>query len=842
MAQITWSQDIFSKGELSPLMYTRITTNAYYNGLKIAKNVITFPQGASGKRFGTIYLNEIAGVTDYTQMQFQTFEYLNECVYLLVFIAESIQIFLEGILIATVSNTYATSEIQLIDTTTLENRCRVTTGTQKPKDLRRNDAGVTPNLITAVFTASTLTLTTPITANLIAPVRFTTAGTLPSTSPQIRAGKTYFIYSVTTTTVEIYASATDAKLRTNAFFISNAATGVNNLYLLNTWTFNDVVFRNLPVYDFERNYDACTFTLGGVTGYDIPLTITAGPNIFTSAFVGGAFIAAGGIARIISYTSTSEVRVNILQPFETGPYPGAVAFLAEPAWSDTRTWPAKCSSFQSRAIFANTELLPNGVWLSTINDFDNFDGLDTDDDDSAISWFPTSDNINFIRFIVPYRSLTFHTNTGIYSTPLSFETALTPNNFSLALQESTPATVVQPRAIDNQIVILSGNDVHSMLWDGFNNSYTATIASIANEHLIRNPVDECAYVDLNRAGSRYMFLINANGTMTIFQTLISESVQGFTPCVMEQSYGKAYFRWAESASDGRAWFVIERQIATAVSPIALTANTLTTLTAVGSNFSTSEPLLVEFTTAGTLPTAYPDTKQLATGQYYWALGNTADTFTVYLSKDDALSNTNPFEFSNFGTAANVVPWPLTTHFYIEQLSFDVYVDCATTYSGVPTSSLTSLPRFNGQEVLMQGDGFGFSDLGYNNTIDFLAHGQPVNVSVAQAGFPINVQMDTMPIAPPGAMGQKGTSLPFANHIRLASVFFTDTIGGTINDTPIQLNTLATTMPGIPPVPMTGNMQLSIMKGWNDADYPGISIVHTEPFDIKLTGIFYKIEV
>lgn len=850
MAQITWSQDIFSKGELSPLMYTRVTTNAYYNGLKTAKNVITFPQGAAGKRFGTIYLNEISGVTDYNQISFQSFEYLNECVYLLIFTPLSIQIYLEGTLISTVVTPFVASEIRLIDSTTLDNRFRVTTGTSKPKDLRRNDAAAVPNLIIGTFSSNSLTITTPITADLVLPARFTNAGgQLPATTPQIRTGKTYFIFTMTTTIIQIYASATDAKARRNPYLVTNAGTGTNNLLVLNTWTFNDVVFRNLPVYDFTGGYDAITFRPDAETGFSIVVTLSAPfaplivPSAGTSVYIGGSFSGNGGMGRIVSVTDSTHFVINIIQSFEsTDAIPGSLVFLAEPAWSNSRTWPAKCSSFQSRAIFANTELLPNGVWLSVINDFDNFDGLDNTDDDSAISWFPTSDNVNFIRFIVPYRSLTFHTNTGIYSTPLSFETALTPNNFSLALQESTPATVVQPRAIDNQIVILSGNDVHSMLWDGFNNSYTATIASIANEHLIRDPIDECSYVDLNKAGSRYMFLINSDGTMTIFQTLISESVQGFTPCVLEQSYGNAYFRWAESASDGRAWFVTEREIATQSAPVSITGFTATTLTAVASNFSISEPTLAQFTTGTSLPAPIPNTKALESGVYYWVIGNSADEFTVYLSKEDAQSNSNPFEFINSGTLASVIPWPLTTHFYIEEISFDVYVDCATVYQSSPTSFLSALPRFNGQEVLINGDGFGFSAQGNANIIQIVAHGQSVEVSEAQAGFPINVQIDTMPIAPPGPLGQKGTSLPFANHIRLASAFFVDTVGGTINGTPIQLNTISTTFPGVPPLISTGNMQLSVMKGWNDADFPGISILHTEPFDIKLTGLFYKIEV
>ena len=50
-----WSQDNFSKGELSPYMYGRVTVNEYNNGLKQAKNVLTYPTGAAGKRFGTLF-------------------------------------------------------------------------------------------------------------------------------------------------------------------------------------------------------------------------------------------------------------------------------------------------------------------------------------------------------------------------------------------------------------------------------------------------------------------------------------------------------------------------------------------------------------------------------------------------------------------------------------------------------------------------------------------------------------------------------------------------------------------------------------------------------------------
>jgi len=842
MAPILWSQDVFSKGELSPLMYSRVTLDAYFKGLKTATNVLTYPQGGAGKRFGTIYLNDIsdASITSYKDIFFEDFQYLNECTYLLVFYPDKIGIYLEGILIATVTSTgIPASELQRIDSTILDNKFRVCGGTIQPTDLLRTANA--SNTITGV-SATEITLTAPLQDGAILPVRFTATANIPTTSPQIRTNRTYFLLMTSTTTAEIYSTSEDAKAGINTYSISGAGTGVNAASVLNTWNFTQISFKNLPVYDFTGGYDSITFTTAATTGYGITVTLSAiltAPASLTSAYAGGAFIANGGIGRIVSVTDTTHFKIDIIQTFDsTVAVPGTESLLAEPAWSTARGWPLKCSSFQSRSVFANTDSLPNGIWLSAINDFNDFNELETDDDD-AISWYPSSDDVNVIRFIVPYRSLTIHTNTGIYSTPLSFETALTPKNFSMSLQDSTPATAIQPRGIDNQIVIISGNDVHSLLWDGFNNAYTSNIASIASEHLINSPHDESEYTDLNRAGSRYMFIINDDGSLVVFQTLIAESVSGFTPQTLEQPYGKAYFRWATSSSNGNAWFVTEREIAEIGTPVTLTANTADTFTATATNFSTTEATACEFTTTGTLPVTSP---QISVDVYYWAIGVDANTFKVYLTQEDALAGDNAFAITDFGTTSKVVPWPLSTKFYIEQLSFDAFVDCADIYSGSAVSSVASLPRFNAQTVVMNGDGFGFSDDVINNTVEFNAHGASVDVEEAQIGFPINTTIVALPVSPPGPNGPQGSSLVFPQHIRTVTLMYSDSIGGLINGNPIPYQTVSNVVPGDPPTPSTGIYEISVMKGWNAFTTNSVTITHSDPFEFKLIGLYYRIEV
>lgn len=823
-------------------MYARATVNQYYNGMKTAQNVLTYPTGAAGKRFGTLFNSICDFIPDVNSFFFQTFEYVNECVYQLIFYPNNIAIFLEGLLIHTVTSTGLNGpQVYNLVNTVLGSSFRVTGQGFKPLDLTRSPSS--SNTITGV-SGNSFTLTTSMTSGIVLPVKFTNSGgSLPNTIPQINAGVTYFANFLSTNTVEIFNNSYDAKYLLNPIIINNAGSGTNDLIPQNDWTFANPTLKNVPVYDFNgptTSYDALTFTPGATVGQDVTITVSGpGYPLLDASYIGGAFIGNGGISRIIAVNSATDFHVTVLTPFDsTEAILGSFVFLAEPAWSDARGWPQKCSSYQNRAIFANTDSLPNGFWASTINDYYDFDDLQADDD-NAISWYPSSDNVNFIRFIVPYRSITVHTNTGIYSSPLSDVAAITPSNFSLQLQDSTPADVLQPRAIDNQILVVSGNDVHTMLWDGINNAYTTDIVSVVNEQTIRNPVDETPYADLRRAGSRYVFIINSNGSMAVYQTLISQEVSGFTPQIMEQSYGDAQFRQAASSSDGRCWFVTERDIANAQMPIAITGHTSSTLTAVSSNLSTTIPTAITFTTTGTLPTASP---AINTTSYFWAIGVTADTFNVYTSQEDALAGENALTFSSTGASSNLVAWPLTSTFFLEELNQDVQLDCAIYYNSTPTDTITTGTLFNAQNVKMLGDGFGYDAQGFNNQVAFEAHGSPVSVSEAYIGFPINLIIEPMPLSMSMGPTAKNTTLTKPKHIRTVRFMFNNTVGGTINGVPISINPFNMSGIGLPPVPARGIFEMGIQKSWDDFNNPSFTIEHNEPFNIELLGVFYSVEV
>jgi hypothetical protein len=850
MAYTLWSQDIFSKGELSPFMYARATVNEYGNGLKTAQNVITYPTGAAGKRFGTLYQNTLtSNIVSFDRLYFNTFQYLNECIYQMVFTPGQLDIYLEGILVATITGMGTTpDQIHNLSTTVLGPVFRCAAPNIRPFEITRSANAA--QAITSFNSTSLFTGGAPFVANKVYPVRFTVVGgTILQTSPQITIGVTYFLATVSTTSAVIFSNAPDAKAWlnnqsdfSNAFAITGAGTGTTSVNVLNTWTSANTFFRNVPVFDFNgttTSYDAITFTPSATTG-SVTITLSAPYAPLTSVYIGGAFFGGGGTGRITAVADTSHFTVAVQRPFDsTSAIQGSLALLAEPAWSTTRGWPQVCSSYQNRALYANTTSLPNGFYASTINDYSDFGDL-TGDDDDAISWYPTSDNMNFIRFIVPYRSITVHTNTGIYSSPLSDIAAITPSNFTLQLQDSTPADVLLPQAIDNQILVLSGNDAHQMLWDGINNAYTSDIVSVISEQLIREPIDEVSFNDIHHAGSRYVFIINTDGSMALFQTLISQNVSGFTLQIMEQSYGNASFIQAASSADGRAWFVVKREIAQAGSPVAITGFTSSSLHAVATSFSTTVPTAIKFTTTGSLPVSSP---QITTTNYSWAIGVDADNFEVYETQEDALAGENAITFSSAGTLSNVVPWPLTPIFTLEELTQDVFLDCAVQYTGAAASTITTGALFNAQDVKMVGDGFGFDSAAEDNVsnqITFIAHGITTQVSEAFIGYPINTIMEPMPLSMATGTSAKTTGLTKPTRVMFARFMFNNTIGGTINGVPIAIEPFDQSHIGEPPFPARGVFEMSIMKGWDDFNNPTYTIEHNEPFNIQLLGVFYSV--
>ena len=836
-----YDQASFTLGEIDPKTQKRTDWDGYYKSLKRLRNGLVIPQGGVTGRWGTEYVDALTIVDVERPLEAELYPYIYEdnATYVTIWEDLSLKIYLENLLVATVVSPYPAEDVPNIRIAQIQDRLIIASGRLAPYQLVRSaNAG---NVISGFDgTNNYLQLTTPITADLVYPVTFTTTGTLPATNPSIYVGVTYFIYGVSTTNVRIYATAAEAKAGINYFTVSSAGTGTNTLFIQNTWALTAIAFKFYPAYDFTGGYNAITFTPSATTGASV--VITASAAIFTTAMVGGLFTGNGGILRITIFTDSTHVTGYTVEDFtSTDPILGTLAFLGEPAWSNARGWPALVSGYQSRSVFARTTSIPNGRWMSVVNDVYNFDDSQKLDDD-AISTYPNGAGSGYVQALTSARTLVVHTNTNVQSTPVLNEVPITPLNATYPEQSKFGTIPVQPIFLDNQIIFVDrAYNVISMIWEITQSAFVTSNISVPSSGLIREVIDMTAYAQPVATDGFYALFINSDGTMASYQTLIEENVKGWslmntkTAQVADTSYNgtdvTSSFVRVGTAGD-RCWMTVTRQIPTAASPVAITAfsGITNTLTAASHGLSLTAGTIISFTTAGTLPVT---DVQINITQYWFGRGVDANTFAIYASQADADADTNRLIISSAGTSSNVVRWPLAKKVYLEELSFDVRADSCKLYDfAVPTTTVTGLSHLNGCVVKVVADGYILTDkVVFNGSITM-----EIEASEVIVGSQFIVTIVPLPLSLPGIMGV----LYGPTHIRAMYIAYVDSIGVTIQGGDIPIIDMQDVILDAVPEPKTGVYLYTPMEGWDGFSYD-LEITQANPLPITITAFSYKME-
>ncbi len=849
MAEVRYDQFSFTQGEIDPKIQSRPDWEGYYKSAKYARNVQVLPQGGVQRRWGTVYVDTctVGDANFANQFEMCTLQYDDNAIYLLIWEPLSLKIYLENKLIATVVTTYAAEDIAALRFSQVENRLIITNVNFRPRQLVRSANAA--NIITGVDSVNNyITITTALTAGNVYPVTFTTAGTLPTTFPQIYIKRSYFINAIGTNSIRVYSTPADAINNVNYFTISAVGAGVSNVIVQNTWTLSNITFITIPAYDFDGGYSAITFTPSATSGTAVVITLSAPlANLTSAIFVGGLFEGNGGSLRITAVADTSHFTGYTVHSFvDTSAIEGTIAFLGEPAWSDARGWPKYPSFFQNRLVFGGSISLPNGVWLSVVNQAFNFDDSQALDDD-AIGWYPAGGSINLIVAITSARSLLIHTNNGTFSTPLLNEVPVTPTNFTLTEQNKFAVQPIQPIFIDNQIIFVdTASNVINMIWDISTSAFNTNNISVMSSSLINAPVDMTSFYEPRATDGFYALFVNADGTLAVYQTLYEQNIGAWS--LMNTSLGfpsdqssnsfsfPNYFIHIISGAN-RCWALIKRHVPVSQAPVAITGfNSVNdTLTAVTHGLVIGAAELITFTTTGTLPVTSP---QINTTQVWFSRASDANTFQVFTTFADATSNVNPLSISTAGINSNVVGMPQINKVYIEEISFDVLTDSAkqVTYSPA-TTTVTGLNHLNGCVVNVKGDGYVLQDRTVvNNQITTEAAS-----SVYEVGLNYVSQLTPLPISIPNVFG----TLYKPKHIRVMYIRYYQSIGLTVLQGSIPIINMSQQTLGSAPQPQDGVYDVTPMQGWNDFDISNssdINIMQTNPLPMTILGLSYVLEV
>lgn len=195
-------------------------------------------------------------------------------------------------------------------------------------------------------------------------------------------------------------------------------------------------------------------------------------------------------------------------------------------WSNAKGWPKSATFFQGRLWFGGSLSRPQTLWGSKTNDFFNFD-VGTSLDDEGIDVTLDTDQVNAITAVYSGRHLQIFTTGGEFSMQ---DSPITPSKSAVRRETLFGSGAVPPKNIDGAVIFVdrTGKSVREFLFSYNEDSYTAGTVSLLASHLLNAPVDMDVLKGTANDDANYVYFVNGDGTVGVYNTLRSQEVSGWT--------------------------------------------------------------------------------------------------------------------------------------------------------------------------------------------------------------------------------------------------------------------------------------------------------------------------
>lgn len=325
--------------------------------------------------------------------------------------------------------------------------------------------------------------------------------------------------------------------------------------------FRDVVFANIPQYDFGADVggvnEVQTLNYGGsLSGGKITISLEGQRTVTISAINNTNIQAA---LRDLSNTSADgitvtpvtdgfevtfggddgrqpwlEMNVDVLEGTSVwtvsrsteGEYPG------EDIMSEARGWPRCGARYQNRLWLGGLSGVPDIGLASVIGIRDasgafDFD-ISRDDDAAGLLLRPDNDQSSAIFQIVAGRNLSFFTDGSEFYIPTE------PIDKNAVLKLSTETGIkegLRVFQVDGALIFVQGDgaSIREFLFIDTEQSYQANNISVLSSHLIKSPVDAARRKAVTTDETDLLLFVNEDGTVAALATLRNQSVTAFTP-------------------------------------------------------------------------------------------------------------------------------------------------------------------------------------------------------------------------------------------------------------------------------------------------------------------------
>ena len=756
MARVNAIQTNFTGGQISPRLFGRVDVESYRNSLKTLNNMIVYPQGGAGRRFGTMHVGEGKDSAAGTDRKFRLvpFEYSDTNAYCLEFGHNYIRFYAQ--------------------------------------------------------------------------------------SAQVQSGGS---------AVEVSTTYTDAQLdelqfaqSADVLYIAHRSHPVRQLVRnsATSFTLSEVVFVDGPYLD--DNTTSTTIAASATSG---SVTLTASASFFTSSHVGAIFRITNsgttGYAKVTAFTNATTVTAAVQSALGGT---SAVTTWREGAFSTERGYPGCITFFEQRLCLAGTAHRPQTVWVSKVDDYENFTPGANDDD--PIPFTIAANKVNIIQWLSQARNSLFIGTVGAeWQVKGANNAAITPSNIIVRQQTSEGSARIQPVPIKNALLFIQrgGEKLHEVTFDFLTDSFQAPDLTLLSEDITSGGI---THFDAQRTPDPIIWAVLSDGTL---------SAMTYQPDQKIQAWHKHTIGGAASA----ATITVTDYANIAVSTdIVVTKSDGSTVTFSSEASSGDAPS----TTNGWRPN---ESNNTTADNIYTAINAHADftvanpaanvvtvtetqkagTGPITLKSSDPVRVATADESYAVAESIAVIPKDITAGIYIDQVWLGVkrtvngatkryieYIDStlntdsSLTYSGSSTSSISGLSHLEGQTVAVKVDDAPQPDkVVSSGAISISPAG-----TAAEVGLPDTHTLTTLP---PEFGAQAGASLSRLRRMHEVVLYLRASSGGLINSDNIIYRSSADDMGTALPL-FTGTIRYTPDDSW-DRD-GNITISGTQPLPFNLTAL------
>ncbi|MHA7847247.1 phage tail protein [Serratia sp. D1N4] len=180
-------------------------------------------------------------------------------------------------------------------------------------------------------------------------------------------------------------------------------------------------------------------------------------------------------------------------------------------WSDEFGYPGAVTLHQQRLILAGSPKYPQTIWFSETGIYLSFE-LGTDDDD-AISFTLSSDQLNPIVHLAQMNTLIALTFGGEFTITAGNDNAITPTNISVKNPSPYGCNSIRPVRVGTEIMFIqrAGKKLYAVAYDPDSFvSYSANDMTVLAEHITGTGVIDMAY---QQQPDAFIWLVRNDGVL-----------------------------------------------------------------------------------------------------------------------------------------------------------------------------------------------------------------------------------------------------------------------------------------------------------------------------------------